>query len=112
MLPPAEFSNRTMCCAVRFIIHTTWIRGNPPLCGFVGTSFHAPRNFGMAYLRQCFQADMIWVPSKSASISTLNAGNAPVASLVLHGAVGGGDHLPSGDPNARFSCLFHKKNIN
>ena len=41
----------------------------------------------------------------------LLAGNALVAPLVLHGVVGGGDHLPSGDPNARLPCLFHKKKI-
>ena len=55
---------------------------------------------------------MTWVPLKSASISTLEAGNAPVAPLVLHGVVGGDNHLPSGDPNACFFCvlmLFHKK---
>ena len=41
---------------------------------------------------------------------TLKAGNASVATLVLHGVVGGGNHLPSGDSNARLPCLFHKKN--
>ena len=46
---------------------------------------------------------------KNASISTLHAGNAPVAPLVLHGVVGGGDHLPSDHLNARLPCLFHKK---
>ena len=94
------------------IIHTTWIRGNPLLCGFVGTSFHAPRNCGMAYPRQCFPVDMTWVPSNSASMSTLNSGNAPVAPLVLYGVVGGGSHLPSGDSNVRLPCLFHKKKYN
>ena len=39
----------------------------------------------------------------------LKASNAPVAPLVLHGVVGGGSHLPSGDPTARLPCLFHKK---
>ena len=93
------------------IIHTTWIRGTPLLCGFIGTSFHAPRCSGMAYPRQCFRVDMTWVPSKRASISTLKASNAPVASLgeSLYGAVGGGDHFPSGDPNARLHCLFYKE---
>ena len=38
---------------------------------------------------------------------TLKAGNAPVAPLVLHRVVGGGDHLPSGDLNARLPYLFH-----
>ena len=41
--------------------------------------------------------------------TTLQAGNAPAAPLVLHGVVGDGDHLPSGDPNARLPFLFHKK---
>ena len=41
----------------------------------VGTSFHAPLNCGMEYLQQCYQVDTTWIPSKSASISTLNAGN-------------------------------------
>ena len=56
---------------------------------------------GMAYVRQCFQVDTTWVPSK-ASISTLQAGNAPVAPLVLHGVERGGYHLPSGDPFALY----------
>ena len=34
------------------------------------------------------------------------AGNAPVAPLVLHEVVGGGNHLPSGDPNARLPYPF------
>ena len=41
---------------------------------------------------------------------TLKAGTAPAAPLVLHGVVGGGDHLPSGDPNAylpRFIYWFN-----
>ena len=42
-------------------------------------------------------------------MSTLAAGKEPVAPLVLHGVVGGGKHLPSGDPNARLPCMFHKK---
>ena len=87
-----------------FHVHTR-IRGNLLLCGFVGTSFHAPRNCGMAYPRQCFKVDMTWVPSKSASISTLMAGNAPVAPLVLHVIVGGGNHLPSGDPFALYFSI-------
>ena len=41
----------------------------------------------------------------------IKAGNAPVAPLVLHGAMSGGNHLPSGDPNARLPCLFHKKKM-
>ena len=49
------------------------------------------------------------VPSKSVSISTLKADNALWFLLVLHGAVGGGDNLPSGDLNARLLCLFHKE---
>ena len=61
-----------------------------------------PRNCGMAYLRQCFQINTTWVTSKSASISKLKADNAPAAPLLLHGVVGGGDHLPSGDPYAHF----------
>ena len=36
--------------------------------------------------------------------------DAPVANLVLHGVVGGGSHLLSGDPNAHLPCLFLKKN--
>ena len=47
---------------------------------------------------------------KSASISTLKAGNALVAPLVLHQVVGSGDHSPLGDPYARLYCFFHKKN--
>ena len=39
-------------------------------------------------------------------------GNAPVAPLELHGVVGGGNHLSSGDPNARLPCLFLKKKKN
>ena len=35
--------------------------------------------------------------------------NEPVAPLVLHGFVGGDNHLSSGDPHARLPCLFHKK---
>ena len=42
----------------------------------------------------------------SGAQTTLQAGNAPAAPLVLHGVVGGGDHLPSGDPNARLPCPF------
>ena len=91
LLPAAEFSN---------LIKT------PLLCGFVGISFRAPLNCGMAHLRQCFQVDTNWVPSKNASISTLKAGNASVAPLVLHRAVGDGDQLPPSDPNARLPCLF------
>ena len=68
----------------------------------------------MAYPRQCFQVDMTWVPSKSASISTLQAGNARAAPLLLYGAVGGGDHLPSGDvpepePERSFTLSFSIK---
>ena len=63
----------------------------------------------MSYLRQCFQVDTTWVPSERISISTLKAGNAHVAPLVLHGVAGGGDHLPSGDPEARLFCLFPLK---
>ena len=48
----------------------------------------------------------------SGAQTTLQAGNAPAAPLVLHGVVGGGNHLPSGDPNARLPCLFHKKKKN
>ena len=48
------------------------------------------------------------MPDSGAQL-TLKAGNAPVAPLVLHGVVGGGNHLQSGDPNARLPCLFHKK---
>ena len=32
-----------------------------------------------------------------------------VAALVMHGVMGGGSHLPSGDPNASLPRLFHKK---
>ena len=44
-------------------------------------------------------------------MSNLSAGNAPVAPLVLQGVVGGGSHLPSGDPNARtfFYLVFSIK---
>ena len=73
------------------------------LCGFIEISFHASRNCWTAYLYwQYFQVDTTWVPLKTASMSTLNAGDTPVApldgvlELVL--AVGGGDYLPSGDP--------------
>ena len=83
-----------------------YFRGNPPLFGFAGTSFNAPRTCGRAYPRQCFQVRTTSVPSKSASISTLSAGNAPVVPLVLHGVVGDGNHLPSGDSNARLPCPF------
>ena len=38
----------------------------------------------------------------------LEIGTVPVAPLVLHGVVGGGDNLPC-NPNARLPCLFHKK---
>ena len=72
-------------------LQTIWIRGT--LCGVVRASFHAPRNCEMAYLRQCFQVDMTQAPSKSVSISTLKAGNALVAPVVLHGVVCGGNHL-------------------
>ena len=54
---------------------------------------------GYAFLR-VNRVDMTRIPPKSASISdlsTLEVGNAPVASLVLHGVVGSGEHLPSGD---------------
>ena len=51
------------------------------------------------------------VPSKSASISTLKADYALVTRLVLHGVVGGGDHLPSGDPNARLGIQREPKDI-
>ena len=88
------------------IIQTTWIRGTLIFGGFVSTFFHAPRECGITYPRQRFQIDMTWVPF---SISTLKAGNAPVAPLVLHGVMGGGDHLSSGNPNTRFPCLFYKK---
>ena len=37
---------------------------------------------------------------------TLEAGNVPVAPLVLHGIVGGGSHLLTGEPNARLPCPF------
>ena len=40
---------------------------------------------------------------------TLQAGNAPVAPLVLHGIVGGGNHLPSGDPHIRLPWNKKKK---
>ena len=93
-------------CRSSSTIHTIWMRGTPLLCGFLGTSFHASRNRGMAYLRQCFQVDTTWVPSKSLpSISTLKTGNVPVPPLVLYGFVSGGDHLPSGDKYACFPCL-------
>ena len=48
------------------------------------------------------------MPGSSAQ-PTLQAGNAPVAPLVLHGVVGGGDHLPLDDPHARLPGLFHEK---
>lgn len=41
----------------------------------------------ITYLRPCFQLDTTWVPSKSTSISTLKADNAPVAPLVSWAAV-------------------------
>ena len=47
--------------------------------------------------------------SGSGAQPTLQAGNAPVAPLVLHGVVGGGDHLPLDDPHARLPGLFHEK---
>ena len=43
--------------------------------------------------------NLIWLKNQK-------TGNAPVAPLVLHGVVGGGDHLPSGDSYARLPCLF------
>ena len=43
--------------------------------------------------------------------TVLGGGNAPVAPLVLHGVLGGGNHLPSDDPHARLPYLFHKKNL-
>ena len=49
------------------------------------------------------------VMSASGAQPTLKAGNAPVTALVLHGVVGGGNHLPSGNPNARLPYLFYKK---
>ena len=68
-------------------IHTICTRGTALLGGFVGTSFYARYNCGMPYFRQCFQVDTTDTtglgPSKSASISTLKTGNAPV---VLHGS--------------------------
>ena len=48
----------------------------------------------------------------SGAQATLKAGNAPVVSLVLHRVVGGGDHLPSGDPQDKANerlVFFHKK---
>ena len=39
---------------------------------------------------------------------TLKAGNAPVPPPVLHAVVGGGDHLPSGDPDARLPFTIKK----
>ena len=63
--------------SVKTLIHTIWIRGTPLLCGFLGASFHAPRNCSfpqaIAYLRQYFQVDTTWVLSKNASISTSKA---------------------------------------
>ena len=51
------------------------------------------------------------VMSGSGAQPTLKAGNAPIAPLVVHGVVGGGSHLPLGDPNARLHYLFHKKKV-
>ena len=42
---------------------------------------------------------------------TLKAGNAPVAPLVLHGVVGGGDHLPTGGPYASWPCLLYRRKL-
>ena len=39
----------------------------------------------------------------------IKANNTPVATLVLHEVVGGGDHLPSDDSYARLPFLFNKK---
>ena len=41
----------------------------------------------------------------------LKAGNAPVAPLVLHGVMDGGNHLPSGDPNARLQIKSILKDL-
>ena len=49
----------------------------------------------------------------SGAQATLKASNVPVAPLVLHGVVDGGDHLPSGAPARSFASPFSikKKNI-
>lgn len=51
----------------------------------------------------CGSVSRLKRPSKSASMP------APVALLVSHGVVGGGDNLPSGDPHTSLPCLFNKK---
>ena len=86
VLPAAEFSNPTVRHKQKYI-HTTWIRGIPLLCGFVGTPFHAPRNCEMAYPRQYFQVDMTWVLK-------------PKKRVYLH--LGGRQRI--------YLYLFHKKN--
>lgn len=68
----------------------------------------------MACLWQSFQVDTTSVSLKSASISTLKAGSAPVTPLVLYGIVGGGDHFLSAvtkERTARLPYLLPLKKI-
>ena len=52
--PAAEFSNRTIRHKLKHHPHHL-IRSIPLLCCFVGTSFHAPRNSGMASRGSAFR---------------------------------------------------------
>ena len=84
-----------------------WIRGTSLLCGFVGASFHAPHNCRMAYLRQCFQVDMTWIPSKSLHLE----GRRIIFSCGVTWGHGWRWSLTIRWPVCSFACFFfHKKN--
>ena len=102
LLPAAESSNRTVRHKLKYHPH------------HLDTWHSTPVRFRKNFLLKLWHALPAAVfpgqyhMNTIKSISTLKAGNAPVAPLVLHRVVGGGDHLPSGDPNAN-DCLRTQK---
>ena len=99
------------------IINTTWIRSilqtivecYVSMCGFVETSFHAPRNcvYARVYLPgTVFPCWYNFGTLKKSVYLDLKGWQAPVDPLWLQGIVGGGIHLPS----VTLICLVLSRN--
>ncbi|KAI8423438.1 hypothetical protein MSG28_012571 [Choristoneura fumiferana] len=101
----AKFHHRSTQHKVVFA-RTILMIGALPLCVLNDPFSLARVKYGMYSLLGFFHLAKIWVPSKGECIAYFKAGN-------VHGvSMGGGDHLPSGDPPARLpasSCKNVRK---